>query len=174
MFGLGWTELLVIGIVALVVVGPEDLPQMFRAIGRFTGKARAMAREFSRAMEDAADQAGVNEINKTIRAAANPAKFGTDSIRSAAGLGPETKKLSAEREEAKRKIQEATAKKAEERLAREAREREIAEMEAELAEDDAEAFDMIVAAPEAEPAASPAPESGADDTTPSDDSRTKP
>ncbi|ROT96117.1 Sec-independent protein translocase protein TatB [Histidinibacterium lentulum] len=140
MFGLGWTELLVIGIVALIVVGPEDLPQMFRAVGRFTGKARGMAREFSRAMEDAADQSGVRDINKTIRAAANPGKFGTDSLKHAAGLGPETERLSQERLEAKRKIEKRAAEMAEERMAREAREREAAEQAAvEEADDEAEA-----------------------------------
>lgn len=137
MFGLGWTELLVIGIVALIVVGPEDLPQMFRAVGRFTGKARGMAREFTRAMEDAADQAGVKDINKTIRAASNPARFGTDSLKHAAGLGPETEKLSKERLEAKRKIEKRSAKMAEERMARE---RAAAEQTAiEEADDEAEA-----------------------------------
>ncbi len=55
MFDIGWTELLVIGIVALIVVGPKDLPLMFHALGQFTAKARGMAREFQRAMEDAAE-----------------------------------------------------------------------------------------------------------------------
>ena len=54
MFDVGWTELMLIGIVALIVVGPKDLPVMFRTLGQFTAKARGMAREFQRAMEDAA------------------------------------------------------------------------------------------------------------------------
>ena len=40
MFDLGLTELLVIGVVALIVVGPKDLPVMFRNVGRFVGKAK--------------------------------------------------------------------------------------------------------------------------------------
>ena len=59
MFDLGWTELLLIGVVALIVVGPKDLPILFRKAGQFVGKAKGMAREFSRAMEDAADDTGM-------------------------------------------------------------------------------------------------------------------
>lgn len=86
MLDLGMGELLIIGIVALIVVGPKDLPNMFRAVGRFTGKARGMAREFSRAMEAAADEAGVKDIDRTIRAATNPVKYTANSLREAAGL----------------------------------------------------------------------------------------
>ena len=50
MFDLGLTELLLIGIVALIVVGPKDLPMLFRKVGQFVGKARGMAREFTRAL----------------------------------------------------------------------------------------------------------------------------
>ena len=76
MFDLGWAELLVIGIVALIVVGPKDLPVLFRRVGQFVGKAKGMAREFSSAMNDAADESGFREatsgINKTLKAATNP------------------------------------------------------------------------------------------------------
>ena len=67
MFDLGWTELLLIGIVALIVVGPKDLPLLFRKVGNFVGKARSMAREFSRAMDDAADETGVKEVAKSLK-----------------------------------------------------------------------------------------------------------
>ena len=67
MFDLGWTELLIIGVVALIVVGPKDLPKMFRTLGQFTAKARNMAREFQRAMDSAADESGVRDIARDLR-----------------------------------------------------------------------------------------------------------
>jgi sec-independent protein translocase protein TatB len=44
--GIGASELIVIAVVALIVVGPKDLPKMLRQLGRFVGKMRAMADEF--------------------------------------------------------------------------------------------------------------------------------
>lgn len=123
MFGLSWGEMLVVGIVALIVIGPKDLPGLFKTMGEFTGKARGMAREFTRAMNQAADQSGVNDISKSLKAASNPAKFGTDKIKEAAGMsykpGSETAKLSEERQAAKDKLGDAMAKAATERKARE-------------------------------------------------------
>lgn len=77
---------MVIGVVALIVVGPKDLPVLFRNVGRFVGKARGMAREFSRAMEAAADEAGVKDIDRSLKAAVNPRSLGLDALRDAAGL----------------------------------------------------------------------------------------
>ncbi|MEM8789379.1 MAG: Sec-independent protein translocase protein TatB [Pseudomonadota bacterium] len=68
MFDIGFLELLIIGIVALIVVGPKDLPGMFRTAGQFMGRMRGMAREFQRSMEEAADQSGVKEAAKGLRA----------------------------------------------------------------------------------------------------------
>ena len=128
MFDLGWTELLVIGIVALIVVGPKDLPVMFRNAGRFVGKMKSMAREFSSAMNQAADEAGVSDIQKGLKAATNPMKSAMDGVSSAASkltnLDPEseTGKLSAERAEAARRIQARTAQAEADKLARQAEE----------------------------------------------------
>ena len=81
MFDIGWTELLLIGVVALIVVGPKDLPKMFRALGQFTAKARNMAREFQRAMEDAADQTGVKDVARDLRNVTNPQAMGLDELK---------------------------------------------------------------------------------------------
>ena len=129
MFGLGASEMVVIGIVALIVIGPKDLPGLFRTMGQFTGKARSMAREFSRAMDQAANEAGVKDISKSINAAANPTKFGTDKLKEATGItkGPETQKLSEERQAAKEKMSKAMGDAALKRQAREAEEAAAAE-----------------------------------------------
>lgn len=105
MFGLGMSEMVLIGIVALIVIGPKDLPGMFRALGQFTGKARVMAREFSRAMEAAADESGIKDVSKTIRAASDPKKFGADALKDATSFakGPATQELAAQRKAAKAK-----------------------------------------------------------------------
>ena len=141
MFGLGASEMVVIGIVALIVIGPKDLPGLFRTMGQFTGKARMMAREFSRAMDQAANEAGVKDISKSINAAANPTKFGTDKLKEAAGItkGPATQALSEERQAAKEKMSKAMADAALKRQAREAEEAAAAEAaaDAEIAAEDA-------------------------------------
>ncbi len=69
---IGWMELLVIGVVALIVVGPEDLPGMFKKLGQMVGKVRGMAKDFTNAMNDAADGSGMTEMTKDLR---NAAKF---------------------------------------------------------------------------------------------------
>ena len=68
MLDIGWSELILIGIVALIVVGPKDLPRMFHALGRMTSKARGMARAFQRAMDDAAKSTGLDEVRKDLNA----------------------------------------------------------------------------------------------------------
>ncbi|MEL7461992.1 MAG: twin-arginine translocase subunit TatB [Pseudomonadota bacterium] len=83
MFDLGGLEILIIGIVALLVMG-DDFPTMFRKAGQFTGKMRKMAREFSRAMEEAADDAGVKDVTNTLKTAASPKKMGLDTLNKAA------------------------------------------------------------------------------------------
>ncbi len=67
MFDIGWGELFLIGVVALIVVGPKELPGLFRTVGVMTGKARAMARDFQRTLEQAADESGMSEVSKSLK-----------------------------------------------------------------------------------------------------------
>lgn len=67
MLDIGWSELLLIGVVALVVIGPEDLPKLFHTLGRLTARARGMAREFTSAMEEAARGSGLDDAAKGLR-----------------------------------------------------------------------------------------------------------
>jgi sec-independent protein translocase protein TatB len=80
---LGMGELLVIGIVALIVIGPRDLPDMFRQLGRFTAKMRGMAREFSRAMEAAANETGMKDVVRDLQAVTNPKATGLNAVKDA-------------------------------------------------------------------------------------------
>ena len=116
MFDLGLTELLLIGIVALIIVGPKDLPVLFRRVGQFVGRMKGMAREFTSAMNDAADEAGVKDVAKTMKVATNPIKTGLDKVgettKEFTNFDPlsETGKLASERADASKKIREVTAK----------------------------------------------------------------
>ncbi len=80
---IGMSELLVIGIVALIVIGPRDLPEMFRQLGRMTAKMRGMAREFNRAMEQAANETGVKDVAKDLKSMTSPSSLGLNTVKGA-------------------------------------------------------------------------------------------
>lgn len=63
MFDIGFSEILVIFVLALIVLGPEKLPRVVREVGRWVGRARAMARQFQEQLEDEVDV----DRNRTIR-----------------------------------------------------------------------------------------------------------
>lgn len=65
---IGGLELLLIAIVALIVVGPKDLPIMLRKLGQFTGKLRAMANEFRASFDEMARQSELDELRKEVEA----------------------------------------------------------------------------------------------------------
>jgi sec-independent protein translocase protein TatB len=68
MFDLSWSHILIVLIVALVVVGPKDLPRMMRTVGAWVGKARNMANEFRRSFDEMAKQSELDELRAEIEA----------------------------------------------------------------------------------------------------------
>jgi len=65
---LGFNEIIILGILALVVVGPKDLPLLFRKLGQWTAKLRGMAQEFRTGFDELARQAELDELKKEVDA----------------------------------------------------------------------------------------------------------
>lgn len=91
MLDIGWTELLVIGIVLIVVVGPKDLPPMLRAFGKMTGNLRKMAGEFRSQFDEALRETEMDDVRKTIADAQklNPTNALRDAINPLRQMGQE-------------------------------------------------------------------------------------
>lgn len=66
MFEVGWSEMLLIAIVMIVVVGPKDLPNMLRTIGRTTAKLRSMAGDFQKQFNEALEEAELGDVKKSV------------------------------------------------------------------------------------------------------------
>jgi len=66
--GIGGSEIVVIAVIALLVVGPKDLPKLLRQIGRFVGKMRGMADDFRSSFEDMARQSELDDLRKEVEA----------------------------------------------------------------------------------------------------------
>jgi sec-independent protein translocase protein TatB len=64
MFDIGWGELVVIGIVALIVIGPKELPTVMRTAGQWMGKIRRMASEFQSQFQEALREAELSDLKK--------------------------------------------------------------------------------------------------------------
>jgi sec-independent protein translocase protein TatB len=66
MFDIGWSELVVIGIVALIAIGPKELPTALRTFGNWMGKVRRMAAEFQNQFQEAMREAEMADIKKQV------------------------------------------------------------------------------------------------------------
>lgn len=92
MFDIGWSELLVIGIVALVVIGPKELPGVLRTVGQMVGKLRRMAGEFQGQFQEALREAELDGLKKSFT------DFTEDANKSIAGALPSNPLLDIENE----------------------------------------------------------------------------
>lgn len=78
MLGLGWTEMLVLGVVALIVIGPKDLPVVMGKVGKVIGQIQRMGREFQREINKAT---GLDEVRNLRNSITSPLKQTADEIR---------------------------------------------------------------------------------------------
>jgi len=69
MFDIGWGELVVIGIVALIAIGPKELPGVLRTLGQAMGKVRRMASEFQGQFQEAMREAEMADLKKDVESA---------------------------------------------------------------------------------------------------------
>ncbi|WP_420405039.1 Sec-independent protein translocase protein TatB [Nisaea sp.] len=67
MFDLGWQEFMLIAFVAVVVVGPRDLPRVVRSVSTYIRKARSVARDFQNSLEEVAREAELDELRKEAK-----------------------------------------------------------------------------------------------------------
>ena len=69
MFDIGWSEMAVIALLLLLVIGPRELPTMMRTVGRYVRKARMLTRDFQHSLDEMAREAELDEAKKTIQSA---------------------------------------------------------------------------------------------------------
>jgi sec-independent protein translocase protein TatB len=93
MLDVGWTEILVIAIVLILVVGPKDLPPMLRTFGRMVTKMRGMASDFRQQFGEALREADLDDVRKTIGDAQklNPLNTIRDAVNPLRQVGDEIK-----------------------------------------------------------------------------------
>ncbi|MCA0401082.1 MAG: Sec-independent protein translocase protein TatB [Proteobacteria bacterium] len=80
MFDVGWSELLVVGVVALIVIPPKDLPGTFRTVGKAVGRLRQMASDFRGQFDDAMREAEIHEMKKSFSDMESAAKSATEGM----------------------------------------------------------------------------------------------
>jgi sec-independent protein translocase protein TatB len=78
MFDIGWSELVVIGVVALIAIGPKELPGVLRAVGQWMGKIRRMASEFQGQFQEAMREAEMADLKKSVDEMTETAKSYTN------------------------------------------------------------------------------------------------
>jgi sec-independent protein translocase protein TatB len=80
MFDIGWSELVVIAVVALIAIGPKELPAVLRTVGQYMGKIRRMASEFQGQFQEAMREAEMADLKKSVDEMTDVAKGVHDSV----------------------------------------------------------------------------------------------
>jgi sec-independent protein translocase protein TatB len=76
MFEIGWEKILVVGVIALLVIGPKELPGVLRSVGQWVGKVRRMAAEFQSQFQEALREAELHDLKKTFDEATTAKDYG--------------------------------------------------------------------------------------------------
>ncbi|MCC7251564.1 Sec-independent protein translocase protein TatB [Hyphomicrobium sp.] len=98
MFDISWSELLILGLVTLIFVGPKELPRFLNTLGRYAGVVRRQANEFRAVFEQAMREAELDQIKKEVQAVSEGVKSSLDeatrsveSVKASAKIEPEAK-----------------------------------------------------------------------------------
>ena len=78
MFDIGWQELFIVAAIAIIVVGPKDLPRVLRTVTQVIRKARSMAGEFQRGIDDVVREAELDDLRKQVEASTDIKSIGKD------------------------------------------------------------------------------------------------
>jgi sec-independent protein translocase protein TatB len=98
MFDISWTEFLLIGVVALIVIGPKELPTVMRSLGQWTRKVRSMAADFQNQFHEAMREAEMTDLKKQVDDMASdiknydPLKDVRENVASIGALGKDFEK----------------------------------------------------------------------------------
>jgi sec-independent protein translocase protein TatB len=98
MFDISWTEFLLIGIVALIVIGPKELPGVMRTLGQYTRKIRSMASDFQNQFQEAMREAEMADLKKEVDDVASgiknydPLKAVREDVESIGAIGKDFEK----------------------------------------------------------------------------------
>ncbi len=116
MFDIGWTEMLMIAVLALIIIGPKDLPGTLRTVGQWVRKARSLAREFQSGIDEMVREAELDDARKALEATkrSNLSKTIKETVDPGGELSDEAKALEETARESDRAARAAPAKTASE------------------------------------------------------------
>lgn len=79
---IGWSEMMMIAVLALIVIGPKDLPRVMKTMGHWMRKARSVTREFQSSVDEMIREADLDDARKAVQSAAsmNPSKIISDAV----------------------------------------------------------------------------------------------
>ena len=102
MFDIGWTEMMVIAMLALIIIGPKDLPGALRTVGQWVRKARSLAREFQSGVDEMVREAELDDARKALEATSrgNIAKSIAKAVDPSGELSAEAKAIESSAREA--------------------------------------------------------------------------